>query len=434
MRNGENEKLRNGLRRVCAQPNFSFSHSLILSISQYLIFSFSTFLIFSISPAFAQKTKVHTVRQELSQARTILKSGRNGEQAEQLMTRLLKDSANQDDKRIYSVWYESVLMQYQAVNEKLYMKQRQDTAQFFELTRRLFSVAETLDSLDMRPDKKGRVDPEYRKAHAEQLNKFRPNLFFGSTFHVRKADFQKGYEFSEAYMDCARQPLFTDYRYDSTDYRMPEAAYWATYCGYRLHDPVLTLRHRSMALNDTAHVEHTLQYMAEARLWLNDDSLYLENLREGFNRFPLNNYFFPRLMDYYNQRKDYDSALDVANRALAVNDSSELFLFAKSAVLFNLGRYDESIVLSDTLIARNDSLPEPYYNAGTAYMNKALKLNPLSEKKLLRANYQKARQYMERYRQLAPDQLQKWGTALYRIYLNLNMGKQFDEMDRLLKK
>ena len=126
-------------------------------------------------------------------------------------------------------------------------------------------------------------------------------------------------------------------------------------------------------------------------------------------------------------------ALNVVNRALEVNDSSMLYLYAKSTVLFNMGRYDESIALSDTLIAMNDSLPEPYYNAGTAYINKALKLHPLREKKQVRSTYSLARPYMERYRKLAPQQKQKWGPALYRIYLNLNMGKQFDEIDRLLK-
>ena len=78
-------------------------------------------------------------------------------------------------------------------------------------------------------------------------------------------------------------------------------------------------------------------------------------------------------------------------------------------------------------------MPDPYYNAGTAYLNKALKLHPLREKKQLKLTYQKARPYMEHYRQLAPDQKQKWGPALYRIYLNLNMGKQFDEIDQLMK-
>ncbi|MBR6827718.1 MAG: hypothetical protein IKM76_06105 [Prevotella sp.] len=372
-------------------------------------------------------------KKELSQARTILKSKRGVEQAEQLMTKLLKDSANRQDKRIYAVWYESVLMQYQAVNEKLYMKQRQDTAQFFELTRRLFNVAEALDSLDMRPDRKGRVDPEYRKENAEQLMKFRPNLFVVSTYFVRKSDFKKAYDFMEAYMDCARQPLFTGYHLDSLDERMPEAAYWATYCGYRMNDPVLTLRYRHLALRDTARAEYTLQYMSEARRQLNDDSLYMETLREGFRRYPTNSYFFPRLMDYYTARGDNAEALNVVNRALEVNDSSILYLYAKSTVLFNMGRYDESIALSDTLIARNDSMPDPYYNAGTAYLNKALKLHPLREKKQLKLTYQKARPYMERYRQLAPDQKQKWGPALYRIYLNLNMGRQFDEIDQLMK-
>ena len=372
-------------------------------------------------------------KKELSQARTILKSKRGVEQAEQLMTKLLKDSANRQDKRIYAVWYESVLMQYQAVNEKLYMKQRQDTAQFFELTHRLFSVAEALDSLDMRPDRKGRVDPEYRKENAEQLMKFRPNLFVASTYFVRKSDYKKAYDFMEAYMDCARQPLFADYHLDSLDERMPEAAYWATYSGYRMNAPVLTLRYRHLALRDTARAEHTLQYMSEARRQLNDDSLYMETLREGFRRYPANSYFFPRLMDYYTARGDNTEALNVVNRALAVNDSSMLYLYAKSTVLFNMGRYDESIALSDTLIARNDSMPDPYYNAGTAYLNKALKLHPLREKKQLKQTYQKARPYMERYRQLAPEQKQKWGPALYRIYLNLNMGKQFDEIDQLIR-
>lgn len=372
-------------------------------------------------------------RKELSQARTILKSGKRVEEAEKLMTNLLKDTVNRTNKRIYALWYESVLMQYQAVNEKLYMKQKQDTAQFYNLTRRLFTVAETLDSLDARPNNKGKVSLEYRQENAEQLLKYRPNLYYACTYFIRKGDYKTAYAYGEAYMDCARQPLFADYRLDSLDARMPEVAYWTTYCGYRQDNPVLTLRYRQLALQDTARRESTLQFIAEARRQLKDDSLYVATLRKGFAYAPENNYFFPRLMDFYNTRGDYQRALSTVDEALRHNSRSELFLFAKSTVLFNIGRYDESIALSDTLIAMNDSLPEPYYNAGTAYINKALKLHPLREKKQVRSTYSLARPYMERYRKLAPQQKQKWGPALYRIYLNLNMGKQFDEIDRLLK-
>lgn len=371
-------------------------------------------------------------RKELSQARTILKSGKKVEEAEKLMTNLLKDTVYRNNKRVYAVWYEAVLMQYQAVNEKLYMKQKQDTAQFYALTRRLFSVAEALDSIDARPNYKGKVSIEYRKENAEQLMKYRPNLYYACTYFIRKGDYKKAYEYGEIYMDCARQPLFADYHLDSLDTRMPEVAYWTSYCGYRQDNPVLTLRYRNLALRDTARRESTLQFIAEARRLLKDDSLYLETLREGFGCAPENNYFFPRLMDFYNARGDYQRALSTVDEALRHNSRSELFLFAKSMVLFNMGRYDESIALSDTLIALNDSLPDSYYNAGIAYINKALKLHPLRNKKQVRSMYSLARPYMERYRQLAPQQKQKWGPALYRIYLNLNMGKQFDEIDWFL--
>ena len=152
----------------------------------------------------AQKTKVTNVRQELSQARAILKTGKGVEQAEKMMTALLKDSANGDNKKVYAIWFEAVHMQYEAINEKLYMKQKQDTAQFYGLTKRMFDIAMTLDSIDMRPDKKGKVAPEYRRDNAKLLMTYRPNLFYATTYFVRKGDYQKAFEYGEEYIITAR--------------------------------------------------------------------------------------------------------------------------------------------------------------------------------------------------------------------------------------
>lgn len=285
----------------------------------------------------------------------------------------------------------------------------------------------------MRPDAKGRVHIEYRKKHAEILNSYRSNLYNAGTYHLHKGNLKKAFDYFEFYIDCARQPLFTDYKYDSIDTRMPEAAYWATYCAYKQNDAVRTLRYRKLALRDSARTHFTLQYMAEARRWLNDQELYLKTLEEGFKRYPTFNYFFPRLMDAYSQKGEYEKALAVADSAIAACDTCELYLFAKSTMLFRLERYGESIKVSDQLIAIAPNLAEAYFNAGTSYVNLALKLNERKDKKQIRQLYQKARPYMERYRKLMPKEKEKWGPALYRIYLNLNMGKQFDEIDQLLK-
>jgi tetratricopeptide (TPR) repeat protein len=201
-----------------------------------------------------------------------------------------------------------------------------------------------------------------------------------------------------------------------------------------MSDPVRTLRYRDVALCDSAKAMYTWQYIAEARRWLKDDSLYVAALQEGFTRFPANTYFYPRLMDYYSSHNQYDNALAVVDKAIEANDSSLLTLYAKSNVLFNLGQLDESIGLCKRIIERNDSMPDAHYQAGICYMNKALELNPIREKKQQKKYYQCAKQYMERYRQLAPDNQDKWAPVLYRVYLNLNLGRQFDEIDRLLTK
>jgi tetratricopeptide repeat protein len=41
---------------------------------------------------------------------------------------------------------------------------------------------------------------------------------------------------------------------------------------------------------------------------------------------------------------------------------------------------------------------------------------------------------LEEYRKREPQDKDKWAVALYTIYLNLNMGKEFEEIDKLLRK
>ena len=391
-----------------------------------LLFTFSPSHLFIFS-AFGQK-------RQMAEAENYLRSGKNFDKAEQLMTKLLKDSVNQQNPRIYNLWLQAVEKQYDALNEKMYKHQTIDTTQLFTLTRRIFTIAERLDSIDMRPDKKGKVSLDYRKDNAGRLIGYRPNLFFGGASHLRKGRFQTAFEFFETYIDCARQPLFSDHDLLNGDPRMGEAAYWATYCGYRLNDPVLTLRHHELARRDTSKLEYTLQYAAEAWNRLGDESRYVELLWEGFAFYPKSTYFFPRLMDTYTRKGNYEQALSVVDEALNTDSLSELFLYAKSTMLLNLGRYAESLDYSKRLLTINDQMADAYYNAGTACLNIILKMDSRKHKKQIRKMYQKAQPYMEKYREMAPDAKDKWGPALYRIYFNLNLGKQFDEIDRLLKK
>ena len=378
-------------------------------------------------------------KKEISQAKSYVKSGTNLDKAEQLMEGLLKkDTANRSNPKIYLTWMQAVEKQYEIANEKLYLKQKYDTAAFFNLTRKLYGIAETLDSIDAQPDEKGRVKLRYREDNAEKLDRLRQNLYYGGTFHLRKEQLTLAYGFFQCYLNSAQQPLFESYQYQKTDTLLSEVAYWACYTGHKMHDAEHTLRYFDCAVKDTAKARYAIQYACEAYHWQGDEANYLNMLKRGFGQYPEFNYFFPRLIDYYNSKERPDSALFYADEALRTNPDNELFLLARSVALLNLERYDECIRVSERLIAKNDTLAEPYFNIATAKLNQVLAIERLNQPRVYREQihrlYMEARPYMEAYRKLEPGARHKWAPALYRIYLNLNMGKQFEEIDKIMRK
>lgn len=381
---------------------------------------------------------VDAQKKEISAARDNVKKNRNLEQAEQSMRKLLADSTNRSNEKIWLILADAVIKQYDQGNMKLYLKQQYDTSALFNLTRKMFTILESFDSIDAQPDKKGKVSLDYRKKHSELLNGYRPNLFNGGVYFVNKQKYEEAYQFFDMYIDCGRQPLFERFKYDETDKRMPEAAYWAVYCGYKAKDPTKTFHHTYLALKDTAHYHLMLQYLAETYKLEDDTARYVKTLQEGFDKYPTFSFFFPRLVQHYGDLGDWPMVLDISNKALLSDSTDVNYLFTKSTALLNTGKYPECISICDSLIARDDSLADPYYNAGLAWFKQAVELDKLiktsaKQRKKVQSLYKSAMPYLVRYRELAPEQKKRWALPLYTIYLNLNMGNEFDEIDKLIR-
>lgn len=386
---------------------------------------FSVFFTFAFS--YAQK-------KEIAQAQAVLKSGKDFGKAEESMRKLLADSANRQNLKIWHVLTEAVRLQYEQGNEQLYLKQKYDTASLFNIERRMFLAYESMDSVDMLPDKKGRVELKYRRRNADYLNRFRRNLYNGGTYFISKRDYLSAFNLFDTFLDCVRQPLFSAMKYQYTSPVELSAAYLATCCGAKLGVDSLALKHSEYALQHKPGREKVLQILAGIYSSQKDMPMYTKVLTSGFDENPKSEFFFTRLVDLLNNENDADSALAVANRAIAADSTNLLFPYAKSNILLNNGRYTECIDICDNLILRNDSLAEAYYNAGVAYLNMAFEAEKSGKKKAqIKKLYSAALPYMERYRELAPEQKDKWAAALYNIYLNLNMGKKFEEITNLLK-
>ena len=394
---------------------------------------FSLLFLLMMSPMVvpAQKKEIQTAKDQV-------KAGRDLDKAVASMKKLLNDSVNRTNKKIWTVYFDAVRKQYEQGNEKLYLKQKYDTAQLFNYTRQLFEVALQFDSVEAVPDKKGRKNLEFRKGHKDYLAHIRSNLYNGGIWFLNKQKYQDAYKFFDCYIDCAEQPMFKSYNYMEKDKHLPTAAYYAVYSGYKMKNPKATLHHSYMALKDTVHYNYMLQYLAETYALEKDTARYVASLKEGFKRVPTFPFFFPRLVEHYVDNAQLDSAMVVVDEALTVVPDSDLYLAAKSNLLLDQGKLKECIEVSQKVIGVNPEMPEPYYNVGICYFNQAVEQDKNSQnsrhvKAQVEADYKKALPYLVKYRELEPKEQGKWAFPLYTIYLNLNMGKEFDEIDKVMR-
>lgn len=396
------------------------------------LLSLLVFIILAIPCSYAQK-------KQISEARSQIKSKSNLDKAENSMRELLKDSSNKDNIKIYVTLADAVRARYEVANEQFYLKVATDTAALFKTARTMFQAYESLDSIDMQPDNHGKVKLKYRKKNAEELNAYRPNLFSGGLFFIRNNDYPSAYDMLDTYLRCVTQPLFNAQKYNINDTVSQTAAFWTVFCGFKMNNPQKALAYKDVALSSKEHRRRTLVFLAETYQMMKDTTSYVEALRTGFSENPSSSFFFTRIMDYYSDNGRYDTALATADTALKSSPGNTLFLFGKSNALLNLGRYEECLTVCDSILARNDTIPDVYFNAGVSYVNMAVllekdikKVRSMSSR--ITAYYKMALPYMEKFRQLAPDQQDRWAPALYNIYLKLNMGRQFEEISDLLRK
>ncbi|MCD8209964.1 MAG: hypothetical protein LUC37_00305 [Prevotella sp.] len=385
-------------------------------------------------PLSAQK---RDVRKEISKARSYIKEKNNLEKAETMMRELLKDSSLRDDIKVLSTLASAVRAQYQKANEELYLKQKYDTASFFNLTLNMFLCYEGLDSACMLKAKtKGKVP--YRKKNSRFLSKLRINLYNGGVYFLKKRNYEEAYTMMDAYLDCAIQPLFKNLLLGYEDEESTVAIFSTLYSGYRLQRADSALKYRPLQLKKERFKKHALRYLVGIYQMKGDTLNYVSTLMEGFRLDESAPFFVTRIVDYYVMKNSLDSALTIINKALEYAPKNTSFLTVKGNVLLNMGKYPECIAVSDSALRIDPQLPEAELNAGTAYFNEAIILSKealgnklLKEKEL--EDYAQALPYMERYRKKAPEQIEKWGPILYNIYLNLNMGEEFEEISDLLR-
>ena len=331
-----------------------------------------------------------------------------------------------------------------AENINLYLKKPYDTVVFFSSIRDMFERVEKADSIAAMPDEKGRISLSGRKHHREMLMPYRSNLLTGGRWHYQHGHTRLAYDFFDSYIDAATHPIFEQDSLLTKDAHLPMTAYLAVFSAQKEGILDGVIKHAPLAKLAGERTDMVQEYYARAWETKGDTARWLSALQEGIRDNADNLFFFTHLLNYYTSKAHWQEGLALADSMATAADTVPLFWYAKSLMLLRLDRDREAIAACDACLKLAPDHVDALYNKGIASLNLATAFEETActdmkkpqcrkDQETLRQLYLRAKEPMERMRKLTPYDSQRWAPLLYRIYLHLNMGKEFDEMDRLLK-
>ncbi len=327
-------------------------------------------------------------------------------------------------------------------NLKLYLKQKYDTLTFFSTILEMHRYTLKCDSVERALGK----GFKYRGKGRGKLLAFRTNLLNGGKYLLKNGKNADAFPYFDMYLRVPREPMMAK---DSTqllaDTLLTHAAFLATLAAYRYNSPTDALKHIDLAISgaDTLMKMSLTEHKANCLQMTGDSAGWFATLISGVRQYPKHDYFYLHLIDYYNAKGLYDAGIFLSDSIMKALGDRSVYWFGKSQMFLGKAEYDSCVVCSDRVIALDSTFVDAYYNKGVAYLNEAIILSKAMDRDVtsttgkrdrarLRGLYQYAREPIEKVRELAPDDKQRWGRLLYAIYLNLNLGEEFAEIEQIL--
>ena len=403
----------------------------------------------------AAKEAAKALKAEIKEANKVLREAQgqlnavdgNVDQANALIEAAMenKHTASNPD-----TWYTAGKIQekyYNQENEKMYLQQAYNKDKFFGSLVKMFDYYLKCDELEQIPDEKGKVVAKYRPELTNLLSGVRINLVSGGVTYFNENNNEKAFDLFAKYIDVADAPLFASFNYAETDTLMYEIAYYATLAGLKLEDYNKALKYVDLAMNKADIAQKAIEYKAMAYINLNDTVNWLEALKLGVEKYPAVEYFYSNLISYYNNNGKPEELMAFADEMLAMNPLP-IFRFVKGFVYQNMKELDKAIEEYKICIEQDPNYTGAYRNLGICYCQIAQDLSDAAsaldvkskaykaKKEEINGYYKLALPIYEHLRKIDdgtdPDVRNAWTNGLYTCYYMLNMGKEFEEIEKIL--
>lgn len=398
---------------------------------------FSMVLLLAASLTFAQEKSVKEAKSIANEVKP------DFAKAEQLINGALTNPETKDNAETWDV---AGFVQ-KRINEKemenAYLRKPYDTLKVYNSALNMCKYYFKCDELAQVPNEKGKIKNKYRKPNSAAILAARPNLINGGIQNFNLDKNKEAFEFFAAYVDIAANPMFEKENLLQTDTVLPQIAYYASLAAAKMEDYPNVLKYAPYAQNDKEVGKYAMEFISTALKAQGDTVKWIASLKDGIQKYPEHSFFFGHLIDYYSNNNKYGEAMQFADDMLAKDPSNTFYLYVKGYLYHNMKDYDKAIEFYKKTIDVDPNYAEAYSNLGLIY---CLQAQDFSEKATADVNdpkykedqatlktfYEKARPNYEKARELKPDQKDLWLNGLYRVYYNLQLGPEFDEIEKMM--
>lgn len=397
---------------------------------------------FSLSPANAQK--------ELKQLKAYIKSNKSADALKEV-TRLMQDSVLRQEPQVYAYAFSAHKYTYEQQNEKMYLGQAVDSVAYFTAVRGMYDMARQCEKYEaLLLQEKGRKI-KFRSQHSAILQDMTPNLLAAARFSYSHAQYGEAEEAVYLLLNlndnadfwAGKAPKLTPLQRQITSMIHVQG-------NYKLGLYERMYSYSDEALKYQPARAELLEELAVGRLMLGDSVAYCDSLTHALEEFPERASLYERLAQFYMQQRQYTQLLYLAQSTIdrtadshTISPEMQLMLLEhKAYCLYTLQRFDELEATALQLVAQNPDHKQGNFYLGIIYCRQAELVNvPLkrTNPKLYASRtaerkswYEKALGPMEKFRELSPSDTAIWAPRLYNIYLTLNMGKEFEDISKVL--
>lgn len=367
--------------------------------------------------------------------------------AKRLIDNAMKNELNQNWDQTWLVAADIYQHFYYQENTKSYTM-AYDTVGMYKLLTQWYKFAMKADSLQQIPNAKGKTFDEARKKHANEIHRTMSDLIRGGIFYFNDhQDYQKAYELFDTYFTIANHPMLAKQTSEDTIFQkyVPIYSYYPALAAYNMEKWNDVLKYAQVATADEEVGETATEMICDAYGNLQDTVKWLETLKGGLVKYPTEQYYYGKLLNYYNLKGDLSELESFVKEMIEIDPEKAYNYYVLGYVAQQNKDYDGAIAQYEKAIEKDEKLSDAYFNLGLClmfqasdfmdsksnldYRSKAYK-DAIKEQK---EYYKKALPYFIKYREIEPTLTEKWGIPLQTIYYQLDQSKELNEVEARMK-